>query len=57
MLDATDSDRDLYLYLAIPVDAYSSFFQTRLAQTAIQKNHIKLLVYAPTREEIDQWIN
>lgn len=53
MLDANQSDHELYL--AVPADAYSSFFQTRLAQTAIQKNQLRLLVYDPLREEIIQW--
>lgn len=55
MLDSQESDRKLYL--AIPLEAYNTFFQSRFAQTAIDRHQISLLVYNPVTEEIEQWIN
>ncbi len=54
ILEVNETDRELYL--AVPVEAYDSFFQTRLAQVAVRQNHVKLLVYDPVQEEILQWI-
>lgn len=54
MLEVNESKRELYL--AVPVEAYSSFFQSRLAQVAVKKHQIKLLVYDPVYEEVVQWI-
>jgi hypothetical protein len=45
------------LDLAIPLDTYNSFFQSRFAQTAIDQHQLKLIVYNPLTEEIVQWIN
>lgn len=43
------------LYLAVPLDAYTSFFATQLAQGIIQSQQLKLIVYKPQQEVIDQW--
>ncbi len=45
------------LYLAIPLFAYESFFVRDLPRTAIQKYHVKLIVYDPKKEVIVQWQN
>lgn len=45
------------LYLAVPIDAYSSFFTIRLVQNIIRIHQLKLIVYNPEREEIVEWIN
>ena len=45
------------LYLAVPVDAYSSFFQLPFTQTVLQRYAVALIVYDPETEEIAQWIN
>ncbi|WP_138506830.1 element excision factor XisH family protein [Nostoc sp. PA-18-2419] len=45
------------LYLAVPIDAYSSFFTIRLVQNVIRIHHLKLIVYNPETEEIVEWIN
>jgi XisH protein len=45
------------LYLGIPLEVYHSFFQTRLAQTVIQRHQLKLAIYNSEQEEICQWIN
>jgi hypothetical protein len=55
MLEVQDPDRQLYL--AVPIDTYNIFFQSRFAQTAIQRYQISLIVYSPSLEEILQWIS
>jgi CRISPR/Cas system-associated exonuclease Cas4 (RecB family) len=55
MLDTNESDRQLYL--AVPLETYETFFQTRFAQIAIQRHRLKIMVYDPLREEIVQWRN
>lgn len=55
MLEVKDSTRQLYL--AIPLDTYDTFFQSRFAQVAIERHQLKLIVYNPITEEIVQWIN
>lgn len=44
------------LYLAIPTDAYRSFFNTQLAKDIVSDYALKLIVYNPKQEEIDLWI-
>lgn len=53
-LKATEPER--VLYLAIPVDAYRTFFQLEFTQTAVQKYQVLLVVYDPLNELIVQWI-
>ncbi|MBD2214198.1 hypothetical protein H6G27_30680 [Nostoc linckia FACHB-104] len=53
-LEKTEPDR--LLYLAIPVDAYRTFFQLEFTQTAVQKYQMFLVVYDPVNEVIVQWI-
>ena len=53
MLENSDPDR--MLYLAIPVETYETFFQSRFAQTAVQRHQLKLLIYDPVMEEILEW--
>jgi hypothetical protein len=48
---------DFRLYLAVPADLYYNSFQTPLAQLMLQSAHINLLVFEPTQEAIQQWIN
>jgi hypothetical protein len=43
--------------LAVPRETYQTFFQSRLAQMAINRHQIKLIVYDHIMEEIVQWIN
>jgi glucose-6-phosphate 1-dehydrogenase len=45
------------LYLAVPMDAYTSFFATQLAQSIIHSQKLKLIVYKPQQEVIEQWLN
>jgi hypothetical protein len=54
MLEVHKPDRSLYL--AIPLDADETFFQTKFAKTAIARYQLQLVVYNPVLEEIVQWI-
>ncbi len=45
------------LYLAVPVDTYTSFFTTQLAQSIISSQQLKLIVYKPQQEVIERWLN
>lgn len=55
MLEVKEPGRDLYL--AIPIDTYETFFQSRFAQTAVERYQLKLIVYNPVSEEIVRWIS
>ncbi|MEN8220883.1 MAG: XisH family protein [Pseudomonadota bacterium] len=52
-----EKEPDRVLYLAVPSDAYQSFFQRPLAKAAIQRYQLKLIVYHTAKEEIVKWIN
>jgi XisH protein len=54
-LETIEPDR--LLYLAVPADAYRTFFQLAFTQEAIRKYQILLFVYEPINEVILQWIN
>jgi hypothetical protein len=47
---------DRVLYLAIPVDTYQSFLRFEPAKTIIERYEVRLIVYDPSDEVIDQWI-
>lgn len=55
MLEVNEPDR--LLYLAVPIETYQTFFQSRFARLAHERHQLKLIVYDPTTEEISQWIN
>jgi XisH protein len=55
MLEVHEPDR--LLYIAIPIDAYETFFQSRFAQIAIERYQLKIIVYEPVMEEIVKWIS
>jgi gamma-glutamyl:cysteine ligase YbdK (ATP-grasp superfamily) len=44
------------LYLAVPMDTYTSFFATQLVQGIMQSQQLKLIVYKPEQEVIEQWL-
>lgn len=50
-----ENEPERLLYLAVPVDTYETFFQTRLAKIAVQRHQVKLIVYDPIMEVIVQW--
>jgi XisH protein len=53
MLEVNQPERQLYL--AVPVEAYETFFQTRFTQLVLQRYSLKLVVYDSLLEEIVQW--
>jgi hypothetical protein len=54
-LETLDPER--ILYLAIPLDSYSQFFQSTFAQLAIARYELKLIVYDSEKGGLVQWIN
>lgn len=54
-LETLDSKR--VLYLAIPLDSYSQFFQSSFAQLAIARYELKLIVYDSEKGGLVRWIN
>ncbi|MBW4523094.1 MAG: hypothetical protein KME16_25935 [Scytolyngbya sp. HA4215-MV1] len=46
---------DRILYLAIPVDAYDSFFSLELPRLLIQRYQVHLIIYEPAEEVIVLW--
>jgi hypothetical protein len=55
MLEANGSER--LLYLAVPLETFETFFQTRFAQIVVQRHQLKLIVYDQLSEEIVRWIS
>ncbi|MEG4943610.1 XisH family protein [Microcoleus sp. F4-D5] len=51
------SEPERMLYLAVPTDTYQMFLRFEPAKTVIERYEIRLIVYNPTREAIDQWID
>ncbi|MEG4961075.1 MULTISPECIES: XisH family protein [unclassified Microcoleus] len=49
-------DPERTLYLAVPLDIYTRFFNYSFIQRVIERNQIPLLVYDTEKEEISQWI-
>jgi XisH protein len=52
-----EQEPERIVYLAIPVETYQDFFQLPFIQRAIRRYHIKLMIYDPKQEEIEQWIS
>jgi hypothetical protein len=55
MLEAKEPDRELYL--AVPVEIYTTFFQSQFAKVATTQHKLKIIVYNPTAEELVKWID
>jgi hypothetical protein len=45
------------MYLAVPIATYETFFKLELIQLVIKNQGISLIVYNPSTQEIDKWIN
>ncbi|MBD2438472.1 XisH family protein [Nostoc sp. FACHB-110] len=56
-LALSEQEPDRTLYLAVPIDTYTSFFTIRLLQNIIKTYQLKLITYQPVTEEIVEWIN
>ena len=50
-----ENEPERQLFLAVPIDAYETFFRTRLAQIAVTRHQLKLIIYEPAMEVIVQW--
>lgn len=53
----SEKEPDRILYLAVPLDAYQTFFSLPFTQKAVRNYQLRLLVYDADLEEIAQWIN
>ena len=51
------SEPERMLYMAVPTDTYQMFLRFEPAKTVIERYEIRLIIYNPTREAIDQWID
>ena len=51
------SEPERMLYLAVPTDTYQMFLRFEPAKTVIERYEIRLIIYNPIREAIDQWID
>jgi XisH protein len=54
-LQMTEPDRELYL--AVPFETFTSFFQERFIREAVNLYQINLAVYEPEKEVIIEWRN
>ena len=52
-----EQEPERIVYLAIPVETYEDFFQLSFIQRALQRYRVKLIIYDPKLEEIEQWIS
>jgi XisH protein len=52
-----DKEPDRILYLAIPVETYSDFFQIPFVQKSLKRHGVNLVIYDPIKEEIKKWIS
>lgn len=51
-----DEDPDRTLFLAVPADTFNDFFQEPFIQKVLNRKGIKLIVYQPESENVEQWI-
>ncbi len=51
-----EKEPDRLVYLAIPVETYQDFCQLSFIQKALKRYQVKLIIYNPKQEEIEQWI-
>jgi XisH protein len=54
VLDNKDPDRALYL--AVPKSTFTAFFTLLLAQMAVRRHGVHIIVYDPELEALVQWI-
>jgi hypothetical protein len=52
-----DKEPDRILYLAVPIETYSDFFQISFVQKSLKRHGVNLVIYDPIKEEIDRWIS
>jgi XisH protein len=52
-----DKEPDRILYLAVPLETYSDFFQIPFVQKSLKRHGVNLVIYNPIKEEIKEWIS
>lgn len=52
----TSEEPDRILYLAVPDDVYQAFLWFEPAKTVIDRYDVRLIIYNPDQEVIEQWI-
>ncbi len=51
------SQPDRILYVAVPSEAWHTFFETQFAQVIVRQTDMKIVVFDPEQEIIETWIN
>jgi hypothetical protein len=51
-----ETHKDRVLYLAVPIDAYETFFKLELPQTTLRTYEVRLIVYNELKGEIVEWL-
>ncbi|MDY7015649.1 MAG: element excision factor XisH family protein [Cyanobacteriota bacterium] len=52
-----EQEPDRTVYLAVPSETYQAFFILPFIQRNLRRHSVRLIIYNPTKEEIQQWIN
>ncbi len=52
-----EQEPERVVYLAVPFETYRDFFQLAFIQRTLTRYQVKLILYNPILEEIQQWIN
>jgi hypothetical protein len=52
-----DKEPNRVLYLAVPIETYSGFFQLPFIQKSLKRHAVNLIIYDPIEVEIKQWIS
>ncbi len=52
-----DKEPERILYLAVPSETYSDFFQLPFVQKSLKRHTVNLVIYDPVKAEIKQWIS
>ena len=55
-LSLSEQDMDRVLFLAVPIEAWDTFFQRPFIQKSIQKHGVNCLVFDPTNNTLVKWI-
>ena len=56
-LALAQQDPQRRLYLAVPIEIYTTFFALPFIQSAVHSYQLALVVYDSERQEVSQWIN
>jgi hypothetical protein len=52
-----ESDPERQLFLAVPEDAYRTFFIEGIVRRILAANSVRLVVFNPDKRKIVEWIN